>query len=83
MRDLRIPLETLWAARRPNCASARRAAARRCPLRAAQRFLLCRLDRGQQPHPAVRHASICLATVAGSASIGGLADECGLTAPLY
>jgi AraC-like DNA-binding protein len=80
MRDLRIPLETLWgraaAELRERLVGLPPGAARFALL---QRFLLCRLDREQQPHPAVRHASKRLLCSHGSASIGVLADECGLS----
>jgi AraC-like DNA-binding protein len=80
LRDLRIPLETLWGRAavdlREHLAEVAPGAARFALL---ERFLLHRLDRDQQPHPAVRHALLCLRRSHGSASIGGLADECGLS----
>jgi AraC-like DNA-binding protein len=80
MRDLCIPLETLWGRTavelRERLVLLPPGAARFALL---ERFLLRRLDREQQPHPAVRHASTCLVRSHGSASIGGLVDECGLS----
>jgi AraC-like DNA-binding protein len=80
LRDLRIPLETVWGRAalelRERLAGVAPGAARFALL---ERFLLRRLDRERRPHPAVRHALVCLRRSQGSASIGVLADECGLS----
>jgi AraC-like DNA-binding protein len=80
LRDLRIPVEMLWGRAalelRERLVAVPPGAARFALL---QRFLLHRLDRDQRPHPAVRHALWCLRRSQGSASIGVLADECGLS----
>jgi AraC-like DNA-binding protein len=80
LRDLRVPLEALWGRAavelRERLDGVAPGAARFGVL---ERFLLRRLDREQQPHPAVRHALMRLRRSHGSASIGLLAEECGLS----
>src|SRR6266568_693417 len=80
LRDPRIPLELLWGHAalelRERLAEVAPGAARFALL---ERFLQRRLDREQRPHPAVRHALVRLRRSQGSASIGALADECGLS----